>query len=92
MLKFRAGVNEKAISKRLAEGRLPNVKRLDREISDLGLAPGSVDFAITALNFHDIYNTRGPEASASLLVIVIGLAEHFVRGVEEWVQPAEETY
>jgi predicted methyltransferase len=70
VLKYRDGANEKAISKRLADDRLPNVKRLDREISDTGLAPGSVDFAITALNFHDIYNDGGPEAAAAFLASV----------------------
>ena len=75
VLKMRDGANEKAISKRLSGDRLPNVKRLDREISDLGLAPGSVDFAITALNFHDIYNARGREAAARLLVSIFELLE-----------------
>jgi predicted methyltransferase len=67
VLKMREGANDKAITVRLADGRLPNVERLDREIDDLGLEPGSVDAAITALNFHDIYNARGPEAAAAFL-------------------------
>jgi predicted methyltransferase len=73
VLKMRDGANEKAISKRLADDRLPNVKRLDRELSDTGLTPGSVDFAITALNFHDIYNGRGPSAAAGFLASVFEL-------------------
>lgn len=67
VLQMREGANEKAISKRLEGGRLPNVERLDREIDELGLAPGSVDAALTALNFHDIYNSRGPEAAVGFL-------------------------
>jgi len=70
VLKIRDGVNEKMMSARLANDRLPNVRRLDREISDLGLAPASVDVAITALNFHDIYNGGGAEAAESFLANV----------------------
>jgi predicted methyltransferase len=58
VLKLRDGANERAMTARLADGRLPNVERVDREIVDLGLAPGSLDAALTALNFHDIYNGR----------------------------------
>jgi len=70
VLQMREGANEKAISARLAGGRLPNVERLDREIDALGLAPGSVDAALTSLNFHDIYNSRGPEAAEAFLKAV----------------------
>ena len=70
VLKLRDGANEKAISARLAGGRLANVERLDRELAELGLAPGSVDGAITALNFHDVYNSRGQEAAVEFLKAV----------------------
>jgi predicted methyltransferase len=73
VLEYRDGANEKAISKRLAGNRLPNVERLDRELADTGLAPGSVDVAITALNFHDIYNGSGAEAAAGFLSAVYEL-------------------
>jgi predicted methyltransferase len=73
VLEIRDGVNAKAISARLADGRLPNVERLDREIAELGLAPDSVDAAVTALNFHDIYNGRGPEAAAGFLKAVLSI-------------------
>ena len=85
VLQFRDGANEKAISARLADGRLPNVERLDKEIGDLGLAPGSIAVAITAQNFHDIYNGRGPEAAAGFLAAaksilkpggVLGIIDH----------------
>ena len=67
VLKIRDGINDKALSARLAGDRLPNVKRLDREFDDLGLAPGSVDVVFTALNLHDIIDGRGPEATAAVL-------------------------
>jgi predicted methyltransferase len=85
VLKLRDGANDKAISARLAGGRLANVERLDREMSDLGLAPASVDAAVTALNFHDIYNARGEQAAGDFLAAayrllkpggVLGLIDH----------------
>ena len=70
VLTYREGANDKAMTERLAGGRLANVERLDREFDDLGLAPGSVDAAVTALNLHDIVNGRGPEAVARFLAAV----------------------
>lgn len=84
-LKFRDGANDKAMTARLADGRLPNVERLDRELDDLGLAPDSLDAVITALNFHDVYHGSGPEAAHAMLTTVrnvlrpggvLGLIEH----------------
>jgi len=72
-LEIRDGANDEAMSERLAGGRLPNVERLDREVEDLGLEPGSIDAALTALNFHDVYNARGPEAARGFLRVVIGI-------------------
>lgn len=69
-LELREGVNDRAMTERLAADRLSNVERLDREFGALGLAPGSVDAAITALNFHDVYNASGPEAADALLAVV----------------------
>jgi len=74
-LQFRDGANDEAMTARLAGDRLPNVERLDREIGDLGLPPGSVDAAITALNFHDVYNSGGPEAAQGFLAAVKGVLE-----------------
>ena len=67
LLEYRDGANNKEITDRLASNRLPNVQRLDRELNDLGLAPGSVDFAITSLNYHDIYNGFGAAAAMAFL-------------------------
>lgn len=65
VLTFRDGANDKAIAERLAGNRLPNVTRWDREFADLGLEPNSLDAAITALNFHDIYNRPDGAAGAA---------------------------
>jgi predicted methyltransferase len=64
VLKFRDGANDKAMTARLSGDRLPNVERVDAEMDALPIPDGSVDLAITALNFHDIYNGRGGEEGA----------------------------
>ena len=68
-LRFGGGRNDFALAARLFNNRLPNVRRLDREFDDLGLVAGSVDVAITALNFHDVYNAS-PDAAAGVLMAV----------------------
>jgi predicted methyltransferase len=67
ILQFRDGANDKAMAARLADGRLPNVTRLDKEFAELDDTDGPFDVAISALNFHDIYNGRGPDAAVALL-------------------------
>jgi len=69
-LQFREGANDKAMNARLEKARLPNVERLDREIADLGLTPGTIDAAITALNFHDIYNGYGSDTASGFLAAI----------------------
>lgn len=64
-LQYRDGMYEKAISSRLAGNRLENVTRLNKDFNDLGLE-NEIDLAVTALNFHDIYN-RSPEAAVAML-------------------------
>jgi predicted methyltransferase len=73
VLKFRDGANEKAISERLAENRLPNVTRLNKNFQDMSPEDGQFDAAITALNFHDIYNGSGAEAAVSVLRTIYDL-------------------
>ena len=73
MLKYRDGFYDKALAQRLKGGRLTNVVRLDRDMGDLGIPSESVDLAITALNFHDIYNSAGESAALELLSQVYGL-------------------
>jgi predicted methyltransferase len=90
VLKMRDGANEKALSARLAGGRLANVERLDREVAELGLPAGSVDGAITALNFHDVYNSRGQEASVAFLkAVYAALKPGGVLGVIDHVGEAD---
>lgn len=67
-LKMRGGAYDKALTERLANGRLPNVVRVDRDLKDLGLA-GEIDLALTALNLHDLYN-RDPDSALAMLVAV----------------------
>ncbi len=73
VLQFRDGANDKAMTKRLEGDRLPNVQRLDLDLSEVKLAPGTVDFAITALNFHDIYNGSGSAEAQAFLGQVLKL-------------------
>lgn len=73
VLRFRDGANDKALKQRLANKRLPNVVRLDAEIQATGIAPASLDFALTALNFHDVYNGQGEAQAVGFLGLVYGL-------------------
>jgi predicted methyltransferase len=70
VLKFRDGANDKALTTRLADNRLPNVIRWDRETTELGIAPDSIDFALTALNFHDMYNSSGKDAAVGFSKLI----------------------
>lgn len=66
-LQFGGGRYDKLISERLAGNRLANVVRVDADLpASAQIPPGSVDFAITAMNFHDIYN-RDAAAGAQFL-------------------------
>lgn len=67
-LAYRDGYYDKALSSRLASGRLPNVVRLDKDFADLGLH-NEVDVAVSALNLHDLYN-RDPAAAAGMMKAV----------------------
>jgi predicted methyltransferase len=46
---------DKPITERLANNRLPNVVRWDREMNDLQLGPASFDGAMINLVFHDLF-------------------------------------
>lgn len=83
-LAWNDGVYEKALSKRLEGGRLPNVTRIDQSPDQSGLAEGTIDAAISALNFHDIYN-GSPEVGIGFIKAmyplmkpggVIGIIDH----------------
>lgn len=86
LLEVRDGVYGKQLTARLEGGRLGNVSRRDMNVHELGLEPGSVDFALTALNFHDMYYLMSPEVAAGTLASiyallkpggVLGLIDHF---------------
>ncbi len=65
MLQMREGALGKAVADRVAGNRLPNVVRVDGDVSSV--PPGSADVAITAMNFHDIYNMGGAAAGQGLM-------------------------
>lgn len=69
-LQMRDGANEKEITARLAANDLPQLERLNSEIADLGVPDNSIDVAITALNFHDVYNSYGAAAATGMLLAV----------------------
>ncbi|MBT6209900.1 MAG: class I SAM-dependent methyltransferase [Woeseia sp.] len=85
VLQFSDGANEKAISARLAGDRLPNVSRLNIELTELTGSDTQYDAAITALNYHDIYNGFGEKAAVGALKVafnslkpggVFGIIDH----------------
>lgn len=67
ILRFRDGANDKALNARLEGDRLPNVARLDKNFTDLSADDGQFDVAVSALNFHDIYNRDGADAAVDML-------------------------
>lgn len=73
VLQMRDGANEIALSERLANDRLPNVSRLNKEIAELTLDDGPFDAAITALNLHDVYNRNGEEAAIGMMQSVFAV-------------------
>jgi predicted methyltransferase len=73
ILEMRDGANDKALSARLAGNRLPNVSRMNGEFEDIATIAGTFDAAITALNFHDMYNGQGPAAALATLQAINSL-------------------
>jgi predicted methyltransferase len=70
VLQMRDGVNEKELSDRLSDNRLPNVVRLNREIAELLASDGPYDAAFTALNLHDIYNNGGEQGAVDAFRLI----------------------
>ena len=58
---------DKAITARLAGGRLANVERIDAAVGNTGLEAGSLDAALTALNLHDYYYLDSEEVAVQFL-------------------------
>jgi predicted methyltransferase len=66
-LQLRDGVYAKEITERLANDRLKNVVRVDADLpASAQIPPGSVDVAITAMNYHDVRN-RDPALGVAFL-------------------------
>ncbi len=66
-LALRDRAYDKELTARLDGDRLPNVVRKDEELTALTIPAGSVDVALTGLNFHDVYNSYGPDAAVGFL-------------------------
>lgn len=49
------GFAGEAVDQRLANGRLPQVVRYDRELDDIDLADDSVDLVLMVMTYHDLY-------------------------------------
>jgi len=86
VLQFRDGVHDKTLTARLADGRLGNVERIDVALADGLIVEDSIDFAITALNFHDVYDDSDADVAegfmASVYAVlkpggVFGVIDHF---------------
>jgi predicted methyltransferase len=69
-LQVRDGANEAAISARLADGRYPNVSRLNKNTHEIVAEDGEFDAAFTALNLHDIYNRGGEDGAIASLAAI----------------------
>lgn len=81
-LKFQNGMYDKALTERLGNDRLPNVVRVDADLPAAAQIPaGSVDFAITALNLHDIHNRDAAAGQKFLQDVYTTLAPGGVFGV-----------
>jgi predicted methyltransferase len=73
VLRYRDGAADEQLTARLAHDRLKNVKRLDMDLASVPIEAGTLDAAITALNLHDIYNSRGEKAAGAFLRLVYHL-------------------
>lgn len=74
-----------AIEARLANNRLSNVEQLVADLDDLGLPDNSLDAAVIALEFHELYLQDNPDAATDFLAemsrvlkpgAVLGVIEH----------------
>lgn len=85
-LQLRDGMYAKQITERLANGRLPNVVRVDDDLPASSQIPlGSVDVAITAMNYHDVRNRNPDDGVAFLKAIYAMLKPGGVLGVTDHV-------
>jgi predicted methyltransferase len=85
-LQLRDGMYAKAITDRLANNRLPNVVRVDGDLPASTQIPvGSVDVAITAMNYHDVRNQSAELAGGFLKAVYVMLKPGGVFGVTDHV-------
>ena len=85
-LQLRDGMYAKQITDRLANDRLKNVVRVDADLpASAQIAPGSVDVAITAMNYHDVRNRNPDDGVAFLKGIYSMLKPGGVLGVTDHV-------
>lgn len=80
------GMYKPQVDARHANKRLPNAVRVDVDLpATAQIPPGSVDVAVTAQNFHDIYYLYSPAAAQQFLDVifatlkpggVLGLIDH----------------
>lgn len=85
LLKLREGAYDKAITERLADNRLKNVVRVDADLPPAQIAPGSVDVAVTALNFHDVHHMNPAAGQAFMKSVYTMLKPGGVFGVIDHV-------
>ena len=85
-LQLRDGMYAKAITERLANNRLPNVVRVDGDLPAASqIPPGSVDVAITEMNYHDIRNQNPEFGVGALKAVYTMLKPGGVLGVTDHV-------
>jgi predicted methyltransferase len=85
-LQLRDGMYAKQITDRLANDRLKNVVRVDADLpASAQIAPGSVDVAITAMNYHDVRNRNPDDGVRFLQAIYSMLKPGGVLGVTDHV-------
>jgi predicted methyltransferase len=76
----------KQITERLANNRLKNVARVDADLpASSQIPPGSVDVAITAMNYHDVRNRNPDDGVRFLQAIYSMLKPGGVLGVTDHV-------
>jgi len=85
-LQLRDGMYAKQITERLAGDRLKNVVRVDADLpASAQIPPGSVDVAITAMNYHDVRNRNPDDGVKFLQAIYTMLKPGGVLGVTDHV-------
>jgi predicted methyltransferase len=85
-LQLRDGMYAKQITERLADDRLKNVVRVDADLpASAQIPPGSVDVAITAMNYHDVRNRNPADGVGFLKAIYSMLKPGGVLGVTDHV-------